>query len=68
MKVVCILVDRGVFEVNELYEYGLLVSVVLGNFILIFSNILYVYTYIFYLSISFCSFLDASISALLTLK
>ena len=35
------------FEVNELYEYGRLESVVLGNFILFFSNILYVYTIYF---------------------
>ena len=39
------LVDRGVFELNELYECGRLVSVVLGNVILIFSNILYVGLY-----------------------
>ena len=41
------LMDRGVFEVKELYEYGHLESVVLGNFILIFSSILYVYTIYF---------------------
>ena len=43
-RVCAYLVDRGVFEVKELYEYGRLESLVLGNFILIFSNILYVYT------------------------
>ena len=30
------------FEVNELYKYGRLVSVVLGNCILTFSNIMYI--------------------------
>ena len=45
------------FEVNELYEYGRLESVVLGNFILYFFLKYFVCIYyIFYLSISFCSF------------
>ena len=49
-------VDRGVFEVNELYEYSRLVSVVLGNFILIFLNILYAYTIYHTYQYLFCSF------------
>ena len=32
------LADRGVFKVNEWYEFGHLVSVILGNCILTFSN------------------------------
>ena len=46
------------FEVNELYEYGRLVSVVLGNFILIFSNILYVYIIYFTYQYLFVLFLE----------
>ena len=42
LRLCAYLVDRGVFEVNELYEYGRLVSVVLGNFILTFWYILYI--------------------------
>ena len=42
-KIYSIYMGSSVFEVNELYEYGRLVNVVLGNFILTFSNILYVY-------------------------